>query len=506
MPELLMEIKGISKEFPGVKALNDVSFNIYKGEVRGLVGENGAGKSTLIKTMMGVHKQSAGEINYYCDGTKVQIQNPMEAREKGLLADYQDIAVAEELSITENFFMGKLLKRNGIVDWKTMHKLAKEMLSAFGMDHINTHSKMNSLSLAKQAMVVICKLVNENPKMIIFDEPTAVLTAEDSELLFSAIRTLKAKGVAVLYISHRLEEILELCDTVTILKDGSTVKTCEARELDENKLISLMVGREVGDMYSIRRAKKGDTVLEVKNLSSKHSFHNISFHVKRGEILGLFGLVGAGRTEIVRALVGADPISGGSIVIDGKEFSRMTPLLALKNGLGLATEDRRNQGLATPLSIETNINSASYDLISKLGVINLKKERERAEQYRETMRIKTPSVKQLVQNLSGGNQQKVVLSKLLCRDPKILIFDEPTVGIDVGAKSEIYSLIESLTMQGKAIIVISSYMPELMGLSDRVLILNNGTISGEVDRGELDEELLLRYATNLSSEKTQPNA
>ncbi len=496
MPETLMDIKGISKEFPGVKALSDVSFSIYKGEVRGLVGENGAGKSTLIKTIMGVHRQSAGEIDYYYDGKAVHIANPMDAGKKGLLADYQDIAVARELSITENFFMGRLLTKNGIVDWKTMHETTQKMLEEFGIGHIDTNSKISSLSLAKQAMVVICKLVNDNPRMIIFDEPTAVLTAEDSEILFGAIAKLKAKGVSILYISHRLEEILELCDNITVLKDGSTVGTYKTDTLDENKLIALMVGRDVGDMYNIKRAAKKEVVLRVKNLQGA-GFKDISFDVKKGEIVGLFGLVGAGRTEIVRAIFGADKIESGSIEIDGVEFKKMTPLLALKNGLGLATEDRRNQGLATALSVELNINSASYDLISKCGIINLKKEKERALDYKEKMLIKTPTVKQLVKNLSGGNQQKVVLSKLLCRDPKVMIFDEPTVGIDVGAKTEIYSLIESLTGEGKAVIVISSYMPELMGLADRVLIITNGRISGEISREELNEELLLKYASNM---------
>jgi ribose transport system ATP-binding protein len=333
--------------------------------------------------------------------------------------------------------------------------------------------------------------------MIIFDEPTAILTNEDCVLLFQAIKRLKERGTTVLYITHRLEEIVRICDNVTVLKDGQYVGTYPVNELDEDKLITLMVGRKIGDMYNIRRAKLGEVVLKVHGMNRHGVFSDISFELRTGEILGLFGLVGAGRTEIVRALFGADRIDEGEIIVGGKSFRHLNPALALRNGIALATEDRRSQGLATLLSVEHNINAASYDLISNMGIINLRKERSRAEEFIEKMQIKTPSCKQLVCNLSGGNQQKVVISKLLCREQKILIFDEPTVGIDVGAKSEIYSLIETLAAQGKAIIIISSYMPELMGLVDRVLVVAGGRITGEVPREEMDEEKLLKYASNL---------
>jgi ribose transport system ATP-binding protein len=497
MNEILMEIKNISKFFPGVKALSDVSFNLYKGEARGFVGENGAGKSTLIKTIMGVYRQDIGTIDYHHDGKIVHIANPLDAWRKGVYAGYQDITVAPELSVMENFFMGKLPLRNGLVNWDFMYKESKKTLEDFGITNVDPAEYMMELSPSQQAMIIICKLVNEKPRMIIFDEPTAILTNEDCALLFSAINRLKTMGTSVLYITHRLEEIIKICDSVTVLKDGQYVGTYPANEMNEDKLITLMIGREIGDMYNITRAKHGKTILEVKNLERKDAFSDISFQIKQGEILGLFGLVGAGRTEIVRALFGIDPVDEGEIIIDEKRFRKMTPAKALRQGLALATEDRRNQGLSTMLSVERNINAASYDLISRLGIINLSSERKRAEEFTEKMRIKTPSIKQLVCNLSGGNQQKVVISKLLCREQKVLIFDEPTAGIDVGAKSEIYALIQNLAAQGKAIIVISSYMPELMGLSDRVIVIAGGRITGEIPRNEMNEEKLLKYASNL---------
>ena len=369
---------------------------------------------------------------------------------------------------------------------------------------VNAKARINELTIGQQEMVTIAKVVYQNAKVIVFDEPTALLANEEVQLLFRMIGQLREKGYGIVYISHRMEEIFQLCDRVTVIKDGTYVDTVKTSEVDEDKLVQMMVGRDVEDLYNLPRPDMGECVLEVNGLTRKGIFEDISFSVHRGEIFGMFGLVGAGRTEVCRAIFGADPYEAGTVTVLGKSVHHRHPMEAIENSIAFLTEDRKKEGLCLGLSVEKNVNLASYPMISRSGIINLKKERQRAEEYRHALAIKTPSVQQLCRNLSGGNQQKVVIAKWLCRDSDVFIFDEPTVGVDVGAKVEIYRLMGELLQQGKAIILVSSYLPEVMGLSDRMLVMSEGKSMGIVEKdqyytedGRLNEEYILRKASNL---------
>lgn len=496
MDNTILKIEHVSKFYPGVTALKDVSFTIDKCEVRALVGENGAGKSTLIKCIMGVEVPNEGSISLNEDGNWISGMDALQAQAHGMFANYQHVNIAPELSIAENYFLGRIPKTKfGAVDWKRMNDESQVIIDKFKMN-VDPQAKIKDLPIAMQAMVTISKIsVNKNIKLVIFDEPTALLENEKVETLFQFIKELKEQGVSIIYISHRLEEIMDICDTVTILKDGTYVDTKPIGEVTKESLVSMMVGREMSDIYAIDHFEPGEEMLRVENFSDETHFRDIDFSVHRGEILGFFGLVGAGRSEIMRALYGVEKLRSGKVYLKGKEISIRNPQQALREGIGFLTEDRRADGLALPLAIRVNINMNSYDMISKLGVINLKKENERAEEYRQKINVKTPSVAQLVGNLSGGNQQKVVIGKLLCRNPDILIFDEPTVGVDVGAKEEIFKLIEQLTRQGKAVILISSYLPEVMGLADRLIVMSQGKITARYDREQMkdltEEQVLL---------------
>ncbi|MBI9103879.1 MAG: sugar ABC transporter ATP-binding protein [Spirochaetales bacterium] len=488
-------MESIGKEFPGVKALNRMDFTIHEGEVHAIVGENGAGKSTLIKILMGVHQKTSGEI--YVRGEKVEIKNPIIAQELGLSAVYQDVTIAQHLTVAENFFLGRLpILRGGFVDWKTMNQSARKVLDELHI-LVDPKEQVRNLSVAQQEMVIIAKKYFEHSKLIIFDEPTALLANEEVDELFTIIRKLKDEGVACVYISHRLEEIFELCDTVTVMKDGERTATMPVSETNEDDLIAKMVGRTIGDMYSIKHFEPGEKVLSVENMTSEGIFKDISFDLHKGEVLGLFGLVGSGRTEIVRALYGADSHTSGKITIEGQDVTINNPGKAISHGIGLLPEDRKQQGLALDTSVENNVNMASYGDISRFGFIDLKKEKERSLKQIKDMKIKTPSEKQRVINLSGGNQQKVVIGKWLCKDSNIFIFDEPTVGIDVGAKSEIYRLFEELLAQGNSIIMISSYLPEIMGIADKIMVISEGAHTGTMVRGEYGEEELLKLASGI---------
>lgn len=499
MEDTLLKIENVSKSYPGVKALDKVSMTIHKGEIRAFLGENGAGKSTLIKCIMGVETPDEGVISINCDGEWKSPRNPVESKELGMFANYQHVNIAKELSIAENYFLGRVPKtRLGLVDWKKMHSDSRKVVDKFGID-IDPREKISNLTVAMQEMVTISKIsVNDTIRLVIFDEPTALLENDKVEILFRYIRELKSQGVSIIYISHRLEEIVEICDTVSVLKDGVYIDTKNVSEVTKDMLVSMMVGREIGDIYNISHMNPGEELLKVEHLSHKKYFKDVSFCLKAGEILGFSGLVGAGRSEVMRALFGLEKTEAGEIFIKGKKAEIRCPQDAIRQGIGFLTEDRRLDGVALPLSIETNINAASYDRISKFGVINLKQERERAERYRERTGIKTPNIRQKVENLSGGNQQKVVISKILCAGPDVLIFDEPTVGVDVGAKQEIYKIMEELAKEGKGIILISSYLPEVMGLSDRCIVMAEGKVTGVLDRNELEsvtEETMLKLAS-----------
>lgn len=499
MQETILKIEHISKFYPGVTALNDVSFEIKKGEVRALVGENGAGKSTLIKCIMGVEKPDKGRISMNYNGQWVVNTSALEAQSHGVYANYQHVNIAPDLSIAENYYLGRQPKTKlGAVDWKQMAENSKKIIDKFEMN-VDPKDKIRNLPIAMQAMVTISKIsVNNDIRVVIFDEPTALLENEKVEVLFRFIKELKENGVSIIYISHRLEEIMDICDSVTVLKDGTYVDTKPVGEVTKDSLITMMVGREMSDIYNIKRQEPGEEVLRVENFSDSSHFEHINFTVHKGEILGFVGLVGAGRSEIMRALCGVERRLTGDVYVKGKKVNIKNPSDAMHHGICFLTEDRRTDGLALQLSIKTNINMNSYDMISKKGIISLKKESERAEDYSKRVNIKTPNILQLVGNLSGGNQQKVVIAKLLCRDPDLLIFDEPTVGVDVGAKEEIYKLMEKLTEQGRSIILISSYLPEVMGLADRLIVMAQGKITGEFDKEELKtlrEEDVLRRAS-----------
>lgn len=499
----LVRLSNISKTFPGVRALNGVSMTVRAGEIHALVGENGAGKSTLIKVLTGAHMADpGGEI--FIEGQKTDIHNPAAALTLGIGAVYQDVMMAPHLSVGENLFLGKLPRKGPIVDWPRVHQETREALAQIGVN-IDPSVLLKDLPIAKQEMVAIGKIVHENAKVIIFDEPTALLTNEEVEQLFALIHRLKEAGCGIIYISHRLEEIFRICDTVTVLKDGQLVATLPTSELDEERLISLMVGRKLEEMYSIDRQQPGPVVLEVRNLHRDGVFRDISFQVRQGEIFGMYGLVGSGRSEVMRAITGADPLTGGEVFIDGKQVNIKNPKQSIQQGMAFLTEDRKRYGLALNMSVNFNVNMASYDAISNRGVVSLSKEAGRANHYVDEINIKTPSIKQQARNLSGGNQQKVVIGRWLACNSKLFIFDEPTIGVDVGAKVEIYRLFEELLKNGAAIIVISSYLPEVMGLSDRIAVMSEGRIIDEVPRadfyvnGVMDEERLVRLASGLTA-------
>ena len=497
--DTILKIENVSKFYPGVTALNDVSFTVKKGEVRALVGENGAGKSTMIKCIMGVEKPDKGRVLMNYDGEWVVNTSAVEAQKHGVFANYQHVNIAPDLSIAENYFLGNQPKTKlGMVDWKTMEKESRRIMDEFRI-HEDPMTNIRELPVAMQAMVTISKIyVNKDIRVVIFDEPTALLENDKVEVLFNFIADLKSKGVSIIYITHRLEEIIQICDSVTILKDGTYVNTLPIEQVTKDFLIQQMVGRPMSDIYNIEHYEPGDELLRVENFSDSKHFKDINFTLHKGEILGFAGLVGAGRSEIMRALTGVEKRLTGDVYLKGEKVNIKNPMDALRRGISFLTEDRRADGCALKLDIKTNINMSSYDMISTAGFVNLRKETKRAEEYSKSVNVKTPSISQIVGNLSGGNQQKVVIAKLLCRDPEILIFDEPTVGIDVGAKQEIFKLIERLTAQGRGVILISSYLPEVMGLSDRLIVMAQGKITAEYDKEALKtlrEEDVLRMAS-----------
>ncbi|SMP71655.1 ribose transport system ATP-binding protein [Anoxynatronum buryatiense] len=494
-PENIIEMRHITKEFPGVKALDDVSFDVRKGEVHALVGENGAGKSTMIKILMGVYTRTAGEI--YIEGEPVDLKSPMQAEKYGLGAVYQDVNLAKDLSVAENFYMGQLpSNRFGLVDYTTMFRETEKILRSINV-HVNPRAVINELSVAQQEMVVIGKILHLKAKLVIFDEPTALLTNEEIEELFKIIHMLKEQQVGVIYITHRMDEIFRISDRVTVMKDGKRVATVNTGETDENQLITMMVGRNTENMYEIKQGELGAPVLQVEGLTRENAFRNITFEVKKGEIFGMFGLVGSGRTEIVRGIFGADKLDSGTLFIHGKKVAINSPQTAIEKGLALIPENRKDQGLALELSIEVNTNMVAINKVSAHGVISKRKSNSQAAALVERLSTKTPSIHQLVKNLSGGNQQKVVISKWLAQESDIFIFDEPTVGVDVGAKQEIYKIFEILLKQGKSIILISSYLPEVIGLSNRLMVMHEGEQMGILNKSDFNDEAILKLASGL---------
>ncbi|MEN6491020.1 MAG: sugar ABC transporter ATP-binding protein [Rectinema sp.] len=496
MSDYIVEMKNISKSFPGVRALSNVNLSVKKGEVHALVGENGAGKSTLIKILTGAYQKDEGTIVF--DGKEVDVKDPHFSKNIGIHAVYQDITLAMHLSVGENFFLGELpMSSPFTVDWKKVYSTANDVLASLDLK-IDPHMLVRNLPVAKQEMVAIAKAIYEKSKLMIFDEPTALLTNEESEELFKIIARLKSEGIGIIYISHRLEEVFRFCDAVTILKDGRYVATMPTKDTNEDELISLMVGRKIEEMYYFEHHNEPEVVLSVRNLTKKKVFQGIHFDLHKGEILGMFGLVGSGRTDIVLSIFGATKYDEGSISFFGKPANVRKPREAIELGFGLVPENRRTQGLALPLSVKININLLQYKKISHFGiVIDRNRELSNAKSFIQELSIKTPSEDAIVRNLSGGNQQKVVIGKCLANQPKIMIFDEPTLGIDVGSKEEIYTLLEKLTKTGTSVIFISSYLPEVIGVSDRIVVISEGRQMGIIDRNEATEERIMKLASGI---------
>lgn len=494
MQDIILEVKHLSKYYAGVKALDDVSLSFRRGEIHALAGENGAGKSTLIKAITGAIEPTAGEI--ILEGESYSKLTPIEAIDKGIAAIYQEFTLVPHLTVAENIYFGKEIAKNGFVNKKAMNEAVRKLLDEMGIE-LNPAAYVCDLGVAYQQIVEIVKAVASNSKILIMDEPTAPLTNQETEMLFRIIDKLREKQVTILFITHRMEEMFRMCDRVSVMRDGKYIITEDIKDIDMHKLVSHMVGREIGDDYPLRQKPLGEVVLEAKGICSE-KVHDINFQLHKGEILGFGGLVGAGRTEVMQAIFGADKVTAGEVVLNGKTLKITNPGDALDQGIGLIPEDRKNQGVLLGLSVKENVSFSSLKQAMVGPFVNKKKDNAIAEEYINKLRIKTPSVHQLVKNLSGGNQQKVVLAKMLATKCDVIIFDEPTRGIDVGAKQEIYHLMRKLVdEEGKSVIMVSSEMPELIGMSDRILVMRHGGIVGEIQREDFSQELILEYASGL---------
>lgn len=488
----LLQMRGISKSYGGVEVLHGVNFDLKAGEVHAFVGENGAGKSTLIKILGGAVIPEKGTIEF--DGKEINLRtyNPAVAHEYGISTVHQELMQANDISVGENIFMGRYPLKYGKVDWKKLNADAQSFLNPID-EKIKSSAILGNLSMAHRQMVEIAKATSYNAKIIIFDEPTSSLTEEETDRLFKIIRKLKANGTAIIYISHRLEEIFEISDRITVLRDGTMIGTKDIAEVTTDSLISMMVGRDLSNLYPKEVAEIGDVVLKIEDLSSS-IVKDINLEVRAGEILGIGGLVGAGRTELMLSLAGSIPYTG-KVFVEGKEVSIKTPKDSFANGISYLTEDRKNLGLLLGFEIYKNITLSSLTSHSHGPVLDHKKERDTASEMQKKMKIVARSLNLLTGNLSGGNQQKVLLGRMLVTNPKVLILDEPTRGVDVGAKAEIYGIMSDLAKNGTAIIMISSEMPELIAMSDRIVVMNEGHITGELQKDEINEVNIMKYAT-----------
>ena len=500
--EYAVEMRGIYKSFEGVHALTNVHLEVRPGEVHALMGENGAGKSTLVKVLSGAHQADAGEI--FIKGEKVDIKSPKDGNDHGISVIYQEFALMPHMSVTENIFIDEFgTSKYNIMDWNTLHRRAKEALEAIGFGEINPHMLVKDLSVAYQQVVEICKALARNAEILVLDEPTAVLTNREVDKLFGLIEDLRAKGVAIIYISHRLEEVFRITDRVTVLKDGEFVATVNTKEIDSRTLVGMMIGRDLASYFPERKEQEiGDVVLKVEHLAAGKSVKDVSFELHEGEVLGLSGLVGAGRTETVRAILGVDPLDSGTVWLRGEEVRLKSAKDAFDRGIGFLPEDRKNQGVLLRLPIKYNI---TFSCLRKFaGIFGwLKKAAETAFalDMREKVGIKTNNIDNPVSSLSGGNQQKVAIARILASDSRLLILDEPTRGVDVGAKMEIFKLVNELVAQHYAVLMISSEMVEIIGMCDRAVVFREGKTVGEVPRDKLSEESLIQYAMGLGEEK-----
>ena len=489
-----LEMRGITKRFPGVLALDNVSLSVRKGEVHALLGENGAGKSTLMKILSGAYRMDEGEILF--DGKPVEIHSSHDAQALNISTIYQELNLTEQLTVAENIFMGRQpTKGPFMVDWKGMFSKAQTILDDLGVD-ISAQALVRDLGVAHKQMVELAKSLSINSRVLIMDEPTAPLTSREIKTLFDTIRMLRSRGVSIIYISHRLEEVMEVCDRATIMRDGRNVTVLNVAETNLDEIIRYMVGRELKEKFPKIHPDIGETRLQVDKLNAGKQVKNVSFSVRSGEILGIAGLVGAGRTETARAIFGMDPKESGTVSVDGKEVSIQHPLDAIRAGIGFVTEDRKGEGLVLTMPVSQNITLATLEKFGAALRLDLGGEKAVVLDFIDKLDIKTPSHLQLARNLSGGNQQKVVLAKWLLSDAKVILFDEPTRGIDVGAKIEVYNIINSLIRSGVAVVMISSELPEILGMSDRVAVMHQGEITGIFDNdGTLTQEKVLYYAT-----------
>ena len=494
MPAHLLEMKGIRKEFSGVPVLRGVDFTLYPGEIHALMGENGAGKSTLMKILAGVHRKDGGVIRI--DGEEREIPSAREAMGLGVAVIHQELNLISHLTVMENLFLGRemVFGRTGWIRWRQMKEEARKWLEPLGLE-VDPSREVASLSVGEQQLVEIARALSMQARILVLDEPTSALTNREIDTLFQILRSLKEKGVGMIYISHRMEEIFEICDRITVLRDGEWIGTRRADEIDVDELIRMMVGRDIKNHHFREPVEPGEERLRVEGLTRKGQVEDVSFSIRRGEIVGLTGLMGAGRTEAARLLFGVDAPDRGKVWVDGKEVRVRHPADAIREGIAFVTENRKEEGLVLSLSVRENLSLPNLDALSARGVIRGEKEKRLVEESIRRLSIKTAGPGQEVRFLSGGNQQKVVIGKWLATSPRVLILDEPTRGVDIGAKEEIYRLMNRLTREGMAILLISSDLPEVLGMSDRVLVMHRGRIAAEFKREEATQEKILAAAS-----------
>lgn len=489
----VLKLEGIYKSFPGVQAVNDVSLDIFGGQILALVGENGAGKSTLMNIINGVVALDSGTI--FLDGKPVQINSPRRALELGITMIHQELALIPELTVGQNIFLGREPRRTGgWMDWGQIYRQAQQEFDRLGIQ-ISARAKVADLSIAERQLVEITKALSYDARLIALDEPTSSLTSRETETLFRLVRTLREEGVALIYISHRLEEVFALADRIAVMRDGNLVAMEDVVEVTPNRLVHLMVGRELAEFFPKSSTQMGEPVLRAVNLHSSQEVRGVSFELKRGEIVGMAGLVGSGRTNVARLLFGADPLQQGEIWFEGRRASLRSPRDAIRLGIGLVPEDRKSQGLFLKQSVRYNAAAGLLQRLSHLSFINFRVINQIVRQLVERLRVRTPTLNQQVRNLSGGNQQKVVIARWLALNPKVLILDEPTRGVDIGAKAEIHALMNDLAAQGMAVLMISSELPEVMGVSDRILVMREGRIVAEFNRNQATQDLIMQAAT-----------
>ncbi|MBS3995148.1 MAG: sugar ABC transporter ATP-binding protein [Alkaliphilus sp.] len=492
--EYILDMNQISKSFPGVKALDNICLKVRKGTIHALMGENGAGKSTMMKVLFGIYTPDSGKMIF--KGQELKLTGPSDALRNGISMIHQELSPVPHMTVAENIFLGKEPTRGktGWIDKKKMNDDTKALLDGLGIN-INPKAKMKDLSIAKIQMVEIATAVSYNADLIIMDEPTSAITEKEVDHLFRIIDNLKSKGVSIIYITHKMDEVFKISDDITVLRDGQFVGMLPAKNLNKDKLIEMMVGREIKQVFHKEEAEIGEVALSVRNLTRKGKFKDVSFEVRKGEILGVSGLMGSGRTEVIESVFGIYPADSGEIYVHGNKATIHSPKDAIKYKLGLLTEDRKLSGCFLPLSVKDNMITASIDSFITNGYLNKKKINEKCKEQKDKLQVKTPSLDQLILYLSGGNQQKVLLARWLLNDPDILILDEPTRGIDVGAKAEIHKLMSQMAKEGKAIIMISSEMPEILGMSDRIVVMHEGKKMGELSREEASQERIMHMVT-----------